>query len=108
MDMEDRIADIILAGKIRQDLYKETARHIMAALPDMIAPLVWRDIAGGWGTTNFYLMPVVKNGTYRLYGIDGPFDGASEYDTKDAAKAAANADHVAAITAAFNQPKEPT
>jgi hypothetical protein len=30
MDMEDRIADIILAGKILQDLYKEIAA-IMAA-----------------------------------------------------------------------------
>ena len=106
MDMEDRIADIILAGKIRQDLHKETANHIIAAMPDMIAPLVWEYNE---------LRTELISGAYCI-ALDGPDptlfiawaeDGLPFMFICDA-KAAADALNLAAIMAAFNKTKELT
>jgi hypothetical protein len=80
-----------------------TADAILAALPDMIAPLVWvRSDVGGWND-DYHTLPTKYK--IRLADENGwklSFDGGFRYcRNADEAKAAANTHHRAAIMAAF-------
>jgi len=108
MDMQE-IASIILKSMLGRTLTKGSmvaADAILAALPDMIAPLVWEYNE---------LRAELTSGAYCI-ALDGPDptlfiawveDGLPFMFICDA-KAAADALNLAAIMAAFNQPKEPT
>lgn len=82
------------------------ADAIIAALPDMVKPLLWLPIKGGKGLSGksgpsaYYVMPCF-NDEWRIYGISGEYDGAEQVATLEAAKAAAQAHHTAAIMSAF-------
>ena len=77
---------------------------IIAALPDMVAPLVWDEWDGGltsactpWGKYILgqdLCLSIPGNGSLR------------RYETEFAAKAAANAHHAAAVVAAFTGSKQ--
>jgi hypothetical protein len=100
MSMRDKIAEIINVGELLLT-YQELADEIVADLPDMIAPLVWEGITAGWSTTNYFIMPVMSSGEFRVYGIKGNYDNSAQYPDLGAAQAAANGHHRAAIMAAF-------
>lgn len=108
--MRDRIADIIEKFVIDEGggyfgRY-EAADAIIAALPDMIAPLVW-SLVGDWD---------FKAGQYSVwYATETPETGEvwmlefagvtlSHHSSEKTAKAAANAHNRAAIIAAFKEP----
>jgi len=106
MTMRDKIAQIV--REIRQcgRTSDEAANAIIAAMTDMIAPLVWEYNE---------LRAELTSGAYCI-ALDGPDptlfiawaeDGLPFMFICDA-KAAADALNLAAIMAAFNQPKEPT
>ena len=108
MDMRDNIAQVINAlpvGVFGNDVYS-TADAIVAALPDMIAPLVWEYNE---------LRAELISGAYCI-ALDGPDPTLFTAWAEDGlpfmficdAKAAADALNLAAIMAAFNQLKEPT
>ena len=106
MDMRDKIADIMRGGIKGHASFDEITDAILAALPDMIAPLVWEYNE---------LRAELISGAYCI-ALDGPDptlfiawaeDGLPFMFICDA-KAAADALNLAAIMAAFNQPKEPT
>ena len=120
-DLRDKIAEIIHAATkqslsdydvadevIRNDpeiaeADRATADAIIAALPDMVAPLVWDEWDGGltssctpWGKYilgHDLCLSIPGNGSLR------------RYETEFAAKAAANAHHAAAVVAAFTGSK---
>jgi len=106
MGMRGKIADIMRGGIKGHASFDEIADAIVAALPDMIAPLVWEYNE---------LRAELTSGAYCI-ALDGPDptlfiawaeDGLPFMFICDA-KAAADALNLAAIMAAFNQPKEPT
>ena len=82
------------------------ADAIIAALPGLVKPLEWEPIQGAKGLSgrsgpsSYYVMPCFNN-EWRIYGISGDYDGAAQVSTLEAAKAAAQAHHVAQIMAAF-------
>ena len=71
------------------------ADAIIAALPDMVKPLVWVRHPIGWNCTGF--MIDTRNGIYVMRGLYGK----PRFDTLEDAQAACNAHHVATILAAF-------
>jgi hypothetical protein len=95
MSMRDQIAEIIILEELLLT-YQELADEIVAALPDMIAPLVWElkspDDQPYW-LAKGYKIQSMPHDTWEWNGcfFTGP----------NAAKAAANAHHRAAIMAAF-------
>jgi len=104
-DLTDKIADVIANCDMHRDSFRDIAYAIIAALPDMVAPLVWtkhpsRDI---WRCDADF-------GTYKVYDI-GPkpswdFDSIAMQisftaDTKEAAITAANAHNAALVITAF-------
>lgn len=82
----------------------EAANAIIAALPDMIEPLVWVTTKYGVSAPDYFIMHILSKNTHRVYGIKGEWDSSAEFDTLEAAQAAANAHLVAVIVAAFNLP----
>jgi len=106
MTMWSKIADIIWEHETGGVDHKGAADAIIDALPDMIAPLMWEYNE---------LRAELISGAYCI-ALDGPDptlfiawaeDGLPFMFICDA-KAAADALNLAAIMAAFNQPKEPT
>jgi len=106
MTMRDKIADIIWEHETGGVDHKGAADAIIDAMTDMIAPLVWEYNE---------LRAELTSGAYCI-ALDGPDptlfiawaeDGLPFMFICDA-KAAADALNLAAIMAAFNQPKEPT
>lgn len=93
------------------------ADAIIAALPDMVEPLVWEDFGGrgakaaAWGKAS-YLITKWSDGRYELVesypGYEGDNLAGGFVDTLEAAKAAANAHHHEQIMAAFNGANTPT
>ena len=83
---------------------------ILAALPDMVQPLVWEDFEGrgakakAWGKAN-YLITKWSDGRFELVesypGYQGDNLAGGFCDTLEDAKAAAQAHHVAQIMAAL-------
>ena len=116
-DLRDKIADVFECHEDEWTCYV-LADAIIAALPDMVAPLVWeRADLTCWGETAHNRM----GGSYRMtweFG-DGPngedtfftvrFDGVGLYSgwsfDADLAMAAANAHHAAAVVAAITGEK---
>ena len=111
MSMRDQIAHIIINDHDQHISAASTADAILAALPDMIAPLVWEQIAetesgeivasGQYGidsgaTTGLFY--VIFNGHELL---DDPSGSVIWYETLKDAQAAANTHHRAAIMAAL-------
>ena len=102
-DMRDNIARIVADEKNGGDPY-DIAEDIIAALPGMVAPLVWDEWDGGltsactpWGKYILgqdLCLSIPGNGSLR------------RYETEFAAKAAANAHHAAAVVAAFTGSKQ--
>jgi hypothetical protein len=120
MGMRDSIAQIIASSGLVpewrswDDLLPETRKHyqmhadaILAALPDMIAPLVWKAGDGVTADEEYFTANAVTGGEY--WTIEGElgcsFDMGSFYEvdfsSHTEAKAAANTHHRAAIMAAF-------
>ena len=103
MSIRDKIAEIVTESHkgvslgIPNDLWAADA--ILAALPDMIPDLVWRDITAGFGTTDYFIMPVPSSGEFRVYGIKGDYDNSAQYPDLDSAQAAANTHNRAAFKA---------
>jgi hypothetical protein len=111
MSARDKIAEIIMANRAVDNWQGPTpadvdlADAILAAMPDMIAPLVWevdkygrgfiaRSVAGTYGSWD--------EGSPRWYP---PTQGEARYRgarSLEEAQAAANAHHRAAIMAALN------
>jgi hypothetical protein len=107
MSMRDQIAEIINVGELLLT-YQEVADEILAALPDMIAPLVW-DYRGNVSCTAHtpfgkYLVETCHEDGF---GMWTPRDETEDdpplgyhYDIHKA-QDAANTHHRAAIMAAF-------
>jgi len=127
-DIRDKIAEIIHAGTkqalsdydVADDVIRNdpeiaaadwaTADAIMAAMPDMVAPLVWEE-----HPSKAFWRCDAGFGIYKVYGMGGKpswdFDGLTVQvslmaESVDAAKAAANAHNAAAVVAAFTGSKQ--
>lgn len=107
--MRDKIEDIIVSkilGKTALMGARDATSAIIKALPDMVVPLVWYDTKGTWlWKSQIYPYDIRREGA-RSFMVDyddltllGSMGG--KHETLDAAKAAANAHHVAQIMAAF-------
>jgi len=96
-DLRDKIAAVIWENEGARPAW--VADAIIAALPDMVAPLVWDEWDGGltssctpWGKYILgqdLCLSIPGNGSLR------------RYETEFAAKAAAQAHHAAAVVGAF-------
>jgi hypothetical protein len=101
---QDQIADII-SESIHEDSghifgIDEAADAILAALPDMIAPLVWSGGPYFWRSGNYTLSFRDGIDPYRV-----EFRGGGKlFKSKPKAVAFANTHHRAAIMAAFQTP----
>jgi len=101
--MRNKITDILYKldmGYIDTQC-QPAADIIIAALPDMIAPLVFKKHPIGWSTDGFM---IDTRGT-SIYVMRGLY-GKTCFDTVDDAIKACNTRHRAVIMAAFNQSKE--
>jgi hypothetical protein len=106
----DKIEDIIeeFVSGVYDDAVgqREAADAILAALPDMIAPLVWvesglfKKIVSGMYVVQYEHNSVCL-GVWTM-GLGNYLE--SDHKTENEAKAAANAHHRAAIMAAFQTP----
>jgi len=105
MSIRDKIAAIMRGGIKGHASFDEVADAIVAALPDMIAPLVWRDNFARTGLETMYHLGPRHNGTL-LARIEGGTTTRLFYEDRESAIIAANAHYRANIMAAFNQPKE--
>ncbi|MEX3315725.1 hypothetical protein [Sulfitobacter sp. PS-8MA] len=76
---------------------EKTADVIIAALPGLVKPLVWVRHPIGWNCEGFMIDARNFNAIYMMRGMHGK----PRFDTVEAAKAAAQAHHVAQIMAAF-------
>lgn len=113
MTMRDKIAAIIETHTLSVDS-RNAADAIIAALPDMVDPLVWdgpRSVRGGYfidtGVKHGKFYVLHRSGSEGGGPIDGP-NGDIWFDTDEAAKAAANTHHRAQVLSAFNGTKTPT
>ena len=99
MTMRDKVAQII-SDKYQygDDSLADTADAILAALPDMIAPLVFMRHPIGWSTDGFMIDTRGTN-TWVLRGLYGN----PRFDTVEDAIKACNANHRSVIMAAFTQ-----
>jgi len=101
-DMRDNIARIVADEKNGGDPY-DIAEDIMAALPGMVAPLVWRDTHGVWRAKTPW-------GDYKVYGriltLPLPMKPQRVYSGEAESKAAAQAHHAAAVVGAFTGSKQ--
>ena len=114
--LRDRIAQIVFenVGYSGDELgCQNAATEIIAALTSLVVPLVWLDFnnlgakATAWGKAN-YLITRFSCGDFELVesypGYQAGYIAESRYPTIEAAKAAANAHHVAQIMGAFATP----
>ena len=103
--MRDRIADIIWDnchdGENGQQL-DVAADAIIAALPSMVAPLVWEDNGLDELWASGYSITSDRPDKYIWWP---PYGDGLITPTESQAKAAANAHHVAQIMAAFAKPE---
>jgi hypothetical protein len=111
--MRDQLAKLVeepLWGSAARERSYETADAIIAALPDMVQPLVWEDFDGrgakaaAWNKAN-YLINKWSDGRFDLVesypGYQGGYIAESRYPTIEAAKAAAQADYTRRILSTF-------
>ena len=110
MHLGDKVAEALVnvLEHYRSSQFIEThaAAAVVAALPDMIAPLVWEHPDRYASRSGLYVIrrapfeerwTLYFGETFVVFDLD-----------KDLLEVKANAHHSAAIMAAFNQPKEPT
>jgi hypothetical protein len=111
MSIRDKIAGIVSEAECSDDRGygpivldpDAIADAIIAALPEMIAPLVWyKDSFNNLSSGKYLLIGTI--GGYRSYYGNETLEGL--YHKKEEAKAAANAHHRDSIMAAFTG--EPT
>ena len=101
MSMRDQIADICSTGARWRDKGEYViADAILAALPDMIAPLVWGQISDAFQVAGRDYKITYYEGMKDPYKLEHSAE-TSYYKMEDAAKDAANTHHRAAIMAAF-------
>lgn len=106
MSMRDKLAQIIHDCDMERDSFRDIADAIIAALPDMVEPLVWHD----YGKNEYHLSlgsVAEQNGNFyriRCIGLDAwqiEGDLTGIFPTLEAAKAAANAHHRAQAVSVF-------
>jgi hypothetical protein len=102
--MRDKIADALAkAHNVSKagNGFKRDADAIIAALPEMIAPLVWERNWSSW-TSGAYQIDEYTTLCF-AWGLneDDLWTHGTEADTLEEAQAAANTHHRAAIMAAF-------
>ena len=99
-NMRDQIAEII-ENELGHAGLEYIADGILAALPNMIAPLVWEDNSA-YSVLGVYNIEEYKNLCFS-WGLneDDLWTYGTEADTLDAAQAAANKHHRAAIMSEF-------
>ena len=109
-DMRDNIARIVADEKNGGDPY-DIAEDIMAALPGMVAPLVWVKTTGFWRASDcrdgFYEVFALSNGRstgHHVVRAQGTNIGDGSSMASDIS--AANAHHAAAVVAAFTGVKQ--
>jgi hypothetical protein len=103
MSMRDQIAHIIINDHDQHISAASTADAILAALPDMIAPLVWEE-DGWWRHSAKPFSKTLPRVAFWIMNVDKGWRFASTgdvFETLEAAKAAANTHHRAAIMAAL-------
>jgi hypothetical protein len=111
MSIRDQIIEIMYKYESGWSGYTDieaSADAILEALPSMIAPLVWYRAENGAGVIapcpfsgEYYKIEIYQGKfTLRLHYIKH-YSGMGLYPTEDAAMAAANTHHRAAIMAAF-------
>jgi hypothetical protein len=106
MSMREQIADILRGGQLQYIEEDVMAEAILAALPDMIAPLVWGakpNVNGIYKTDYlhgmYYTMKIAHAGrVYWRVNTEFSWNGVS---SEPDAQAAANTHHRAAIMAAL-------
>jgi len=105
-DLRDNIAAVIANCDMHKDTFRDIADAIIAALPDMVAPLVWVKTTGFWRASD------CRDGFYEVFALSGGRStghhivrgqGTNIGDGTSMASdiAAANAHHAAAVVAAF-------
>ncbi len=110
-DLRDKIAQIIAQQTYRSDKpvsFEEIADAIIAAMPEMVQPLVWQTVAGvryvedcvGDFTYNFDTSDRLPDEGIILYYRQDELT-SDELWTEEDAKAAANRHHAAQIMQAF-------
>ena len=100
----EKIAEIISAKNGGNCMHNTaTARAIIAALPGMVAPLVWDEWDGctAQGAGGHYAMCEMKPGMFAMISPFHSFTDAPQGEVQ----AEANAHHAAAVVAAFTGPK---
>ena len=106
-DMRDNIARIVADEKNGGDPY-DIAEDIMAALPGMVAPLVW-DLQGDWdyrsGGYSIWLWQATGT-PHPVWVLYLPDQTRATRRSLEDAKAAAQAYHAAAVVAAFTGSKQ--
>jgi hypothetical protein len=101
----EKIADIAMAQTGANDEQSwALADAILAALPDMIAPLVWVLVGDLKYRSDHYSVWLhhLSSQPKPVWMLSAPLITATRYSSKEDAQAAANAHHRAAIMAAFN------
>ncbi len=89
--------DISNAGEHTRRKHLSRADAIIAALPDMVEPIVWVRHPLGWNCDGFMIDARNLNAIYVMRGLYGK----PRFDTVEDAKAACQAHHTAAIMQAF-------
>jgi hypothetical protein len=103
VSMRDKIESVIwVQGEMLQP--DELADTILAALPDMIAPLVWVLVGDLKYRSDHYSVWLhhLSSQPKPVWMLSAPLITATRYSSKEDAQAAANAHHRATIMAAFN------
>ena len=100
-DLRDKISAVMVAGKKQELSCYAFADAIIAALPDMVAPLVWEFDNGGDTYSGVYeIYNGAKNEWHCVHSASSPSRIASGV-SRDRAIAAANAHNAAAVVAAI-------
>lgn len=103
MNLREQMADVIEVAidnahdidVTHRDYASASADAIIAALPSMVQPLVWRETTSGtskfpaWKAEGFFVVESLNMGGFHSGGL--------RYETLEAAKAAAQDHHVATI-----------
>jgi hypothetical protein len=107
MSARDKISQVARSLRYSSNNSDELADAILAAMPDLIAPLVWEQ--GGRASGSYIIENGVKYGKFCVLYQNGARGGGPIkhgkneiwHDTIEAAYDAANAHHVAVIMAEF-------
>ena len=105
MSTRDKISQVARSLRYSSNNSDQLADAILAALPDMIAPLVWDKGIVDWAGLNqggrYVACSTFPEGAWAWW-LDGDDESRDVCESEQAAKAAASAHHNASIMAAFN------